>query len=184
MKKLAFIPLVAVATLMANNIEVLVDTSGSMKGREQEVKETIKDIAKRKSDIGITLFNDNTKRVNSTNITNLTMNGGTNLSGALLEVEKSYNPKGIIVITDGRPNDANKTKQIMQKLRQKNIVICSAYIGKGTIPIILRDNSDVAFTIKNINDSINKCFTSPELQQVIKPVVKIETKKLPAFEIN
>lgn len=183
MKKLAFIPLIAVATLMANNIEVLVDTSGSMKGREKEVIEVIKNIKNKKSDIGITLFNNVTKRVNSNNITNFIMSGGTNLSGALIEVEK-YNPKGIIVITDGRPNDANKTKQIMQELRQKNIVICSTYIGKGTIPTILRDNSDVAFTIKNINDSINKCFTSPELQQVIKPVVKVETKKLPAFEIN
>lgn len=182
MKTLAFIPLIAVATLMANNIEVLVDTSGSMKGREKEVIEAIEYIKNKKSDIGITLFNNNTKRVNLNNITNLKMNGGTNLSGALVEVEKN-NPKGIIVITDGKPNDVNKTKQIMQKLRQKNIVICSAYIGQGIIPNILKQNSDAAFTIKNINDSINKCFTTPKLQQVIQPVIKVETKKLPAFEI-
>ena len=168
--------------VLANEVEVVIDTSGSMSGREREVLGVLQSLLQKKDSnkIGITLFNNTTQRISHVP-KKLTMHGGTNLTGALNEA-KRHNPKSIIILTDGRPNNEKSAAAKMQELRDQKIVICSAYIGDGKAPSLLQKYSDEVFTVKDINDSLNKCLAIPKIKKLIVPAPEESTPAIPIPE--
>ena len=166
--------------ILANEVEVVIDTSGSMGGREKEVLSVLQSLLQKKDSdkIGITLFSNTTQRISHLP-KKLTMKGGTNLTGALNEAQK-HSPKSVIIFTDGRPNNEKSAATKMQELREKKIVICSAYIGDGKAPSLLQKYSDEVFTIKDINRSLNKCLAIPRIKNLIVPAPEEST---PAIQI-
>jgi len=175
------------AALYAKPVEVLIDTSGSMSGREAEVLALAENLfaysRKHGSVVGLTLFSDDTIRLNRVPDSVL-MGGGTNLTGALQELNADRkNMRALIVITDGMPNDAASAKAQMDRMRRSGIKICGAYIGKSGNANAGRDflekNVDVFVSDSSAHEALKSCFDRAEIKDAVKATYEEKIKKIP-----
>jgi hypothetical protein len=160
---------------------LLIDGSGSMKGKEKEIKTMTRELLNKHNDIDIYLFNDTIKAIEKKDIDDIDLSGGTNLSFALeYLMKKKRFPKALILLTDGRPNNAKKVDQAIKKLKNHSkTVICSSFIGDGNKPEILTKISDVSIVQSSLTASLGECLNHAKIKEALPFSFREETEKLP-----
>lgn len=144
---------------------LLIDTSGSMD--QSSIKKPIKEMVKSylKTSNEVFAFNDDVYKVDNEN--QLEFNGGTVLSNALEHIY-SLDIGYVVLVTDGIPDNENKTLSASKKLKEKDVKICSVYLtnSSGSAPSVLEEISDQLFTTNEI-DQVFKLCTSAVKKKLI-----------------
>jgi len=164
----AALALQSVAVAETTDLALLIDTSGSMKSKVAEVKKFAKMVLDKQKNAKLYYFNDNFGEIERGKIDTLKADGGTNLTQAFDRLSSmKERPKAIVLMTDGSPNDPNKAYQKAMKLKKEGVVICSAYIGNGNKPKVLKDISDVSIISDSLKASLDSCLNSAKVKEVL-----------------
>lgn len=176
LKKLTVGVSIAASIACASDTAMVLDSSGSMKGNEKQMKVSIKKaLQKNVNAIGFGSYVYTIKNENDYHL-----NGSTGLSLTLDHIDKNFpHTKYIIIASGGAPNDSMAVKKISDKIKKKGIKICSSYIGGGQIPSILKDISDITF-ISNVNLAIDKC-SSKRVKQKLMGTAVVKKVDINAF---
>jgi hypothetical protein len=152
----------------ASDTVIVADSSGSMKGNEKNMQVAIKKALQK--DINVIGFGSYIYTIR--NEKDYHLNGTTNLSLALEDIDKNYpNTRYVIIASDGIPDDINAVKKISDKLKGKGIKFCSSFIGIGQVPAILKEISDITF-ISNVDLAIAKCSNKRVKRKLIGSAVR------------
>ncbi len=171
MLKLTLISMMLSCVIWAEttNVSLLIDTSGSMKGKESEIKSFVFKVMKEQKDMDIFLFNNDVKKVDKNKPLKIYPKGGTNLSYALSKVAND-DTKAIILITDGEPSSPKRVLKEVEKLKAKKTVICSSFIGNNSRrPEILEKISDVFLVNESLKGSLDECLSNAKIKKVLQP---------------
>ncbi len=154
---------IAASIACASDTVMVVDSSLSMAGNEDKIQIAIKKaLQKNVNAIGFGSYVYPIKKAKDYHL-----NGSTALSLALEHIDKNFpETKFVILTSDGIPNDIKATKIAAKRLKQKNIKICSTFIGSGKIPKILEDISDITF-VSNVDSAIAKCSNKRVKQKLM-----------------
>jgi len=143
--------------MFANDTTLLVDLSGSMSNRESEIKILVSQYINQK----IQIFGFNDKVFELKKISDVYIDGSTNLAKALNKVNNS---KYVILATDGKPDDELAVKNISSQLKQKGVKICSIFLSErnSVVPNILNEISDEIFNSQSLNSAHQLCVKTKE----------------------
>lgn len=157
---------VSIAT--ANDTVMVFDSSGSMSNSQNKMKEAIKKALKQNVDaVGFGSYVYTISKANDYHL-----NGGTALSLAFETIDTKYPAtRYVVLVTDGSPNSIPLTRASAKKLKDKNIKICSSFIGNGVLPEILKEISDLTF-VSNIDLAISKCNNKKVKQKLLGAAVR------------
>ncbi len=161
------------------NLVLLIDGSGSMKGHVHEIKKMTKELLEKHKDVDIYLFNNKVTAIKKDAIDQIKVAGETDLSYALETLAKRSKPKALILLTDGRPNDPKKVQEAVKKLKKvSKTVICSSFIGNGNKPDILKEISDVSIVQSSLEASLGECLNNAKIKNALPFSFKEVTKEL------
>lgn len=155
MKRVISIVLVALVMLTQLNARdlLMVDTSGSVESNAKELKNIVRKYLRTSKNV--LAFNSKPYFVQSEN--ELSFGGSTALSLALKKVQ----PLGIdflIVLTDGSPDNPEKSIAMARKLRDSGVTICGVYVSDSLeVPKTFELIADKTFAVNQFNDAVTNC---------------------------
>jgi uncharacterized protein with von Willebrand factor type A (vWA) domain len=173
MRIVAFMALVFTQTLMATDIAMLVDTSGSMSGKESSLERLVDTIWQKSYDIEAYSFADGVSEIKRHKPYNIRIGGYTNLSGAIAEVVGQTSLKVLVIMTDGMPNNPQMVQNVVRHLKHKP-KICSVYVGTGAVPEVLHEISDVVLEEKHIEKSLDRCLMQSPIINALPMAPEVE----------
>ena len=170
------------------DLMLLMDTSGSMRGRElQEAQKASRKLVTDMIDLsthrmGLIAFESSPKLLCELThdgdtlqqkINELDAYGGTNMIGAFgmayTELENSTNERIALMVTDGYPDRRNQTVAYAQNLRNKGLQIYAIGVG---------EDMDIEFLREMVgNDNAFVIDTMEQLTETFKQVISLITKR-------
>ena len=149
--------------LKAQELFMLVDVSGSMEPYLPELEKMLPPLAARYRAIKVFVFSDEVKEIPRSQLSNLSQFAGHNTRLTLaLKRLRIQRPKGLILITDGKPNNTNQALKEAAILRQ-HTKICSIYVGK--------DPAGLTF-LKRISFKVIRVIRSHDIQTSLKDCLR------------
>jgi hypothetical protein len=163
-------------TVGAVDIAMLVDTSGSMQNRKEDLVRLMDKVWTYKYDISAFSFADDIRQLWHKKPYDIRIGGSTNLSGAVdTLVKKNKLPKVLVIMTDGVPNDNEKVRRAVNEVkRMQQVKICSVYVGNGKVPAILYEISDVVLQEAAIDMSLERCLQQPSIIRVLPQAPNVD----------
>lgn len=155
MKKIINITLVILVLLTHVSAKdlLLVDTSGSVQSRKEDVKTIVHKYLKKYDNV--LAFASKPYFVKSED--DLSFGGGTALSLALKKVQ----PLGIdflVIVTDGIPDEPEEAIKIAKELRSSGVTICGVYVSENLdVPATFEMIADKTFAVTQFNQAISHC---------------------------
>lgn len=138
-------------------IVLLIDLSASMLRYESKIKEMAVNIKKLHDNTDIYGFNTKLYPLNDiSELKKIKPTANTDLASALSKLKDS---RYLVLITDGLPDDRQKSEAIMKSMKSLGSKFCIGFIGETRYtPGFLKDNADFFINDESLEIGIKNCM--------------------------